>query len=269
MSTPTSFPQLVKAWQQLGEPDSEQVQYLLASGLLADLGAAAGPHLSGVDRSAFKALLAPPPKSIAWTPVNQYADKLRDWNHRFSLGLTEAQISDLAAELPDHAGPHQPTGIGLTLGKNVKDTRKVIHQIIEYELGKLGVVYTDYIGQSNWSVQYLAGSEPPKDRKPRLSVALLDIGTFWDPQNGVVPNQARRQRGRWPGLEVYWLMALNPQVLNAIDYETIPGFIAAGLVVDSDGVPVFRRGSGGAYVSGRWGGGRWRGGAVVVAFREC
>lgn len=214
------------------------------------------------------ATLAPRPKSINWTPVSQYADKLRDWNQRFRLGLSEEQISGLV--LPDHAGSHQPTGISLTLGKGLEGNRNVVQQIIEYELSKLGVAFTDYIGKNDRSVKYYRGSEPEKSRKPQLGVALLDIGRFWYPQNGVNVRGVRQQLAgqRLPGLEVDWLMALNAQVFAAIDYETVPGFLAPGLIVYSDGVPVFDWYSGEAYVGDIWDHVR-RGGRSVVAFREC
>lgn len=265
MSTPTlSQAQKILALVPKGVTNV-QVQGLIENGdLLRAL--FTGPDLSKVDRSAFMALLAPSPKSIDWTPVTMYEDKLRDWNDRFDLGLSADQIEEFHLRVPDHTGPHQPTGISLTLGRGLKGDREVIQQIIRYELGMPGVAYTDYIRESGLSVKYLAGSEPPKRRTPELDVALLDIGTFWDPRNGVVPNQVRRQRNRWPGLEVDWLMALNPQVLAAIDYDTVPGFIATGLVVDSGHVPVFDRDDREVYVrSGRGGNGFY--GYSLVAFR--
>lgn len=267
MSVPT-FPHAQKLLS-LAPKDATnvQVQNLIENGDLYHM-LFTDADLAKVDRSAFRALLAPPPKSINWTPVSQYADKLRDWNGRFHLGLTEEQISGLAAQLPDHAGPHQPTGITLTLGEGLKGDRKVIQQIIKYELGKLGVSYRDYLEDAHFS--YYSGSEPIKEREPHLAPALLDIGRFWDPQNGVVVRKVREQLAGQPlpGLEVDWLMALNPQVLIAIDYETVPGFLATGLVVDSVDVPVFHRDDVEAYVYGGWDGSRWYD-FSCVAFREC
>lgn len=205
-----------------------------------------------------------------WTPTNQYADKLRTWNRLIGLGLTERQIDELV--LPDHIGPLQPTGISFTSGKGIEHDRKILRQIIEYELSKLGVSYVDYNQQDGRQVAYFPGSEPGGSDKPHLATALLDIGRFWDPKNGIVVRRVREQlKGqRLPGLEVDWLMALNPQVFAAIDYETVPGFVAPGLIVDSTDVPVFGRivyqdrEFVKAIVGGDWCGLAWDGHSVVV-----
>ena len=84
----------------------------------------------------------------------------------------------------------------------------------------------------------------------------------------MVPDEVRKIEKRLPGLEVAWLLALNPGAYVAIDYETIPGFIAAGLVVGSDDVPFFARDSGGAFVGGSWSDCGWDG-RSVVRFRDC
>ena len=135
---------------------------------------------------------------------------------------------------------------------------------LEHEVEALGKRFTPYVNAER--VSFFPGSEQSGGRK--LTVALLNLATYWDPTDGVVSNEVRKIEKRLPGLEVAWLLALNPQVYLAIDYETIPGLIAAGLVVDSDYVPFFERGSDGAYVSGaRWAISRWSGNSVVV-FRE-
>lgn len=265
MSTPASLKQgqkLLEFFAQAGA-SREQVQNLLGNGDLLQSMLAA--DLSRVDRTAFAALLAPPVPSIDWTPVSQYADKLCDWNERFQLGLASGQIDSLAAELPDHAGPHQPTGITLYLGEVLKPDYEVAMKILRCEVEKLDVRFSEYFDASRLSC--FSGSESPKSKNPSLGVALLDIGTFWDSENGVVPREVRRQRSSWPGLEVIWLLALNPQVFLAMDGKTIPFMWAAGLVVDSDRLPCFGRRSVGAYVYAYWDVRRWAPGSVV-AFRE-
>ncbi len=267
MSTPTfnQSRRVLDFFDEVGATN-EQLQNWLGAGDLQKLMLSA--DLSKVDREAFRALLAPKQKEISWMPVAEYGHKLRDWNDRFRLGLFEEQINELVAKLPDHAGPHKPTGISLTLGKGLKYDREVVQQIIKYELGKLGVAFADYLDGAR--ISYFPGSEPRKSKTPQLGVALLDIGRFWDSENGVVPRQVREQlKGqRLPALEVDWLMALNPQVFVAINYQTVPGFLAAGLVVGSGGLPYFHRGSDGAFVRGYWDDDQWHFLSVVV-FREC
>jgi hypothetical protein len=177
---------------------------------------------------------------INWTPVTQYIDKLRDWNDRFDLGLTEAQIDNLAVNLPDHAGSCHPTGISLMLGKGIQCDWKVAMQVLQYELSKVGVLFKDCLDSK---VSYYSGSEEPiKGGEPQVDVALLD--TTWTPTSDIVPCQMHEQyQGQpLPGLEVAWLMALNPQIFNTIDHETVPAFLAPGLVSCANSVPVFDRG---------------------------
>lgn len=259
-SIPATLAQGQKLLSLVKDVPSKQVQNLLENGdLLLALAKADG---SRIDRAAFNALLAPVPEAIDWTPVSQYADKLRDWNNRFSLGLSDEQIDGLI--LPDHAGPHQPTSITLTLGKGLQHDRKVVRQILKYELNKIGVAFTDYSEDAPTS--YFPGSEPADSKQPSLGTALLDIGRFWDSKNGVAPRAVREQfRGQpLPALEVAWLLALNPQVYAAMDGKTVPFMWAPGLVIRSGGVACFGRGAVGAFVRGHRGGNQWGGDSVVV-----
>lgn len=262
MSTPATVHQASKFVRDaLGDPDSDQMQYLLAnSGLFKELARA---DFSRIDRAAFTALLTATSAANAWRSVEEYADKiaarskLRDW------GLTKAQINSLAANLVDHAGPLQPTGISLWLGRDLAYNWAEAMAWLHDEVTALGEKFTPYVGAGR--VSFFSGRRQIGGRK--LTVALLDLQTYWDPTDGVVLNEVRKSGKRLPGLEVAWLLALNPQVYAGIDYETIPGFIAAGLVVGSDSVPVFGRDSDGAFVLDYWSDGRW-GDLSVVASRE-
>lgn len=267
MSTPASFQQFAKLNEQLGKPSAEALQWLLESGLLSDLGAAVGPHLAAVDRKAFRSLLAPKPPVIRWSPVAQYAVKLHDWNRRFDLGLRKAEIDILVAALPAHAGSHQPTSIALTLGKGLQHDYEVALKILAYEVGKVGVKFTPYVDSSR--VSAFPGSKVQRMAKPGLGVALLDVGRFWDPVNGIVPRQVREQfRDRpLPGLEVLWLLALNPHVYTAMDGKRIPYMFGIGMVVDGESVLCLGCDSADAFVCGYWDEGPWCIGSVVI-FRE-
>ncbi len=260
-STPVSQKQATKfVVDALGDPSGERMQYLLAnSALFKELAQA---DFSKIDRAAFTASLTPTPAPIAWRPVSEYADKINEWNKLRGWGLTKTQIITFAKNLVDHLDPLHPTGISLWLGRDLSFNWEEVMACLQMEVEALGEKFTPYVGVEQ--VSFFPGSEQAGGRK--LTVALLDLQTYWNPTNGVVPNEVRKIEKRLPGLEVAWLLALNPQVYVAIDYETTPGFIAAGLVVDSDGVPCFGRGSGGSFVYGGWSGGRW-GGRSVVRFR--
>lgn len=235
MTTPASFNQYVKLHSILNRPSSESFQNFLANGdLLLQM---ACVDLSRVDRSAFGAVLTPTPAPIAWRSVNEYADKIVEWNRLRGWGLTKTQISTFAATLVDHLDPLHPTGISLWLGRDLPYNWEEVTACLKHEVEALGVKFLQYIGSDR--VSFFAGSE--QSGKCKLTVALLDLATYWNPTDGVNSNEVRRAEKWLPGLEVAWLLALNAPVYLAIGSETIPGFIAAGLVFDSDFVPVFER----------------------------
>lgn len=262
MSTPASVHQASKFVRDaLGDPDSDRMQYLLAnSGLFKELAQA---DFSRIDRAAFTASLTPTPAPIAWRSVSEYADKIVEWNKLRGWGLTKTQITTFARTLVDHLDPLRPTGISLWLGRDLPYNWEEVMACLEHEVTALGENFTPYVGAER--VSFFPGSEQIGGRK--LTVALLDLATYWNPTDGVVPNEVRKIEKRLPGLEVAWLLALNPQVYLAVDYEAIPGLIAAGLVVDSGSVPSFERDSDGAYVSDYWSDLGWSD-CSVVRFRE-
>lgn len=262
MSTPASVHQASKFVRDaLGDPDSKRMQILLANSVLFNELAQA--DFSRIDRAAFTASLTPAHAPITWRPVSEYADKIVEWNRLRGWGLTKAQITTFARNLVDHLDPLHPTGISLWLGRDLPYNWEEVMACLKLEVEALGEKFTPYVGAGR--VSFFPGSEQTGGRK--LTVALLDLQTYWNPTDGVVSNEVRKIEKRLPGLEVAWLLALNPQVYVAIDYETIPGFIAAGVVVSSVHVPLFERDSGEAFVYGRWSGIRW-GDFSVVRFRE-
>ena len=263
MSTPASVHQASKFVRDaLGNPDSDRMQILLAnSGLFKELALA---DFSRIDRAAFTASLTPAHAPIAWRPVSEYAAKISEWNKLRGWGLTKAQITTFARTLVDHLDPLHPTGISLWLGRDLPYNWEEVMACLEHEVTAVGEKVTSYVGAER--VSFFPGSEQSGGR--RLAVALLDLQTYWDPTDGVVPSEVRKIEKRLPGLEVAWLLALNPQVYLAMDHETIPGLIAAGLVVDSGHVSLFRRDSVEACVNDSWADNRWNDNSVVV-FRDC
>ncbi len=263
MSTPASVHQASKFFKDaLGDPDSDQMQYLLAnSKFFKELARA---DFSRIDFNAFTKSLTPALAPIAWRPISRYAAKIEEWNKMRGWGLTKAQITAFAATLVDHLDPLHPTGISLWLGRDLPFNWEEAMACLKLEVEALGEKFKPYF-ESN-RISFFPGSEQSGKRK--LTVALLDLQTYWNPTDGVVPNEVRKIEKRLPGLEVAWLLALNPEVYLAIDYKTIPGLVATGLVVDSDGVPFFVRDSDEAYVDDYWADNHWND-YSVVRFREC
>ena len=260
MSTPASLKQISKFVKDaLGDPDKVLIQYLLANGkFFRELARA---DFSRINFDTFTKSLTPALAPIAWNPVSGYATKISEWNKLRGWGLTSGEIVTFSEALVDHLDPLRPTGISLWLGHDLPFNWKEVIACLKLEVEALGEAFNS----SNFCSKQLSfyrRSEQSGRRK--LTVALLDIQTYWSPNDFVVPDEVQNVEKRLPGLEVAWLLALNPQVYLAIDYETVPGLIAAGLVVDSDGVVLFARDSVGAYyVFGRWAGVRWYGYSVV------
>jgi hypothetical protein len=264
--------QIEKLLSLLSGSTCEGMQNLLENGHLIKT-ILSYPRPIRIDRFAFAAFLAMqttestrPLSSIPWMPVGVYVDhimarsKLRGW------GFTQADASKLNANLHDHDGPLTPTGVSIWLGRDLKFNWTEMTAWIEDEVNKLGFTFQDYFGPVRMhQLSFLPGSEVTGKRK--LDVVDLDLATFLGSTNGVIPMNVRSSRLKWPGLEVATLLALNPQVYVAMDGETIPYLFASGLVVDSDGLPVFHCNSDGAYVHGSWDGRRWHT-ASMVAFRE-
>jgi len=242
MSTPVSVPQINKLLELLGNPSGEKFQYLLANGDL--LKPMANADLSRVDRSAFGAMLTPTTAPIAWRPVNEYVVKILRWNTLRNWGLTKPEITAFVNSLVDHLDFLHPTGISLWLGRDLPFNWEEAMACLMLEVVLLGEKFKPYFESTQLS--FFPGSE--QSGGPSLGVALLDLQTYWNPTDGEFPDKVRGIEKRLPGLEVAWLLALNPELYLAIDYGVIPGLIAAGLVVESDSAPFFERGSDEAYV---------------------
>ena len=223
--------------------------------------------LSKVDLGAFRAVLVPPKPPFPLTAVSDYYDRivaraeLRGWK------LPKEQLDTLKAQLEnlDHASDFQPVSIEMWLGGDLAFNRAEAIAWLKDEVEAKGLEFVDYTGEGRTS--FYPGSE--QSGEPSISACGLDIQLFWNRTEGVVPKDIREAKPttRWPGLAVFWFLALNPDVYLAIDYENIPGLLAPGSVVDSDYLPYFSRNGRKAWVKYSWADSRWFSYSFVV-FRE-
>lgn len=262
MSTPASVHQASKFVRDaLGDPSSDRMQYLLAnSSLFRELARA---DFSKIDRAAFTASLTPNPTPFAWRPVGEYAERISQWNNMRNWGLSGVQISTLANSIVDHLDPLHPTGIDLWLGRNLAYNWREAMICLQTEVEAIGEKFVPYIDGDR--IKFLSGSE--QAGQPSLGVALLTIDDGSSSEHGVVPDEVRETGDRFPGLEVAWLLALNPHAYRAIGAKAVPGLLAPGLTVDTGCVPAFAGDSKGTYVGGAWSYRRCVGFAAVC-FRE-
>ena len=223
--------------------------------------------LSKVDRDVLRAALNPPKPPVPWTAVSDYYDlivaraELRGWK------LPKKQLDALKAQLDnlDHASPLKPVGISMWLGQDLAYNRAEAIAWLKDVVEAKGLTFVDYTGEGRTS--FNQGSA--REGRPSISACGLDLQTHWNPTDGVIPKELREASPTtcWPGLELFWLMALNPDVYLAIDFENIPGLLAPGLVVGSARLPCFGRVGREAWVGSYWADRRWNRFSFVV-FRE-
>lgn len=215
----------------------EEIQRLLANGDLFKL-LLYCPDLSKVDRTAFKALLTTVAAPVAWTPVGEYADRIAARNDLCRWGLSSSQIRTFGASLTDHLDPLQPTGLRMWLGRDLEHNWEQAVAWLGDELGARGKRFRTFVDPSR--VSFYPGST--LGGPPSLVPVRLDLEYGWNRHDGLIPGNLRLNRGLvLAGLEIAWTLALSPQIHLAIDGRTFPGMLAAGLVVDSTGVPNFER----------------------------
>ncbi|MDR0591130.1 MAG: hypothetical protein LBG75_01010 [Candidatus Nomurabacteria bacterium] len=217
------------------------------------------PHLQAIiDGTALQT------KTIPWSPVCTYVQKIAKRNAERDWGLTDTRLLELAVKLQDHAGPLQPESITLTLGKGLAHDWAEAAAWAKDALAEIGVDFTDYPQKNGASVKLYGDITLPNELK--LAPAHLDLKKYWDRENGTSADQVRAIGQRLTTLEAYWLLCLNPEVWDAIDYETMPGLISPGVVVGDDNVLSFERDSVEAYVNDNWSVNQWHD-YSTVAFR--
>jgi hypothetical protein len=204
-----------------------------------------------------------------WSPVCTYVPKIKARSDLRGWGLTDEQLFELALNLEDHAGPLQPEGISLTLGKG-----------LEYDLAEaeawakdsftalgMGISFTDYVQKKASPVEYYGTKHTFVPAQPTIAPAHLDLEKFWDKVDGVSVSQVRDLLTNLPTTEPYWLKCLNPKAWLSIDGKTMPLLTSPGLVVNDDDVQLFRCDKRTVHVGYYWSQGQW-GDLAVVTFRK-
>lgn len=215
------------------------------------------PHLQAIiDGSALKQ------SAIPWSPVCTYVQKLKARSDLRGWGLTDERLLNLALTLQDHAGPLQPEGISLTLGKGLKYDLAEAEAWAKDNFAELGVSFT--VRKSRYSMKLYGGAELPT--APTVAPAHLDLEKFWDKKDGISVDWVREQDADLPTTEPYWLLCLNPEAWLAIDGKTMPVLRSPGVMVGDDYVLSFIRDGGEACVNYNWSDYQWAN-AAIAAFR--
>jgi hypothetical protein len=210
----------------------QQIQNILESGDLVKMMLKC-PNLSQVNRSMFSSALV----SVPWTPVAEYADRIFKRSELRNWGFSRDDVDNLAESLRNHTGPLQPTGVTIWLGHDLEFNYAELSLWLKEETEALGYDFTDWVSKEAKSLSFRTGSKFLET--PTLKAVGLDLKTFWDNRDGIIPKDVIPARRKWPSLEVLVLLALNPQFFALMDGDTIPSMIAPGLIVDNNSIPRF------------------------------
>jgi len=173
--------------------------------------------------------------SIPWTPVKQYAQLIMERSELRQWGFTQGDVSELVRVLKDHQGISNLTAVNIWLGHRLSYNWEEATLWLTDEMRKLGCDLQTYFGRGKLS--FLPGSELRGSRK--LGVTNLDFSDFREVGESQSPHKLRTIQKSWPGLEIAWFLALNPQVFISMDGKEAPCIFAPGLTHNAVGMPHF------------------------------
>jgi hypothetical protein len=165
-----------------------------------------------------------------WTPVDKYPGLIMERSEQRGWGFTQDDFHKLAIELNgnDHAGLFMPTGIDIWLGNDLIFNWKEAINWLKDSLRGIGYELQLYVKDNR--IFFLSGSEKSGEKK--LKMVNLDFAKFQAKKfkEGLTSSDVVSKKLIWPGLEVVWLLALNPHICLEIGEEKFPGLLLPGLV---------------------------------------
>jgi len=168
-----------------------------------------------------------------------YKEKLKEWRDHFGWKIPNSRINGL--EFPSRAGCK---GITLFFGEDrrkkglVKNLR-IVMKVLRYELKLVGMKLELCGDLGNYS--YFPGSEPKFDKDTCNGVTLrpANLGCCVAITGGLCIDDFRTGGQSWPGLEVFWLVALNiSRIFAEIDRGEIPAVLVPGFNTRSGWSPI-------------------------------
>jgi len=196
-------------------------------------------NLSQFNSERFKALLNEEPVEIPWTSTDQYIERIMKRNDKRNWGLTMYNVKCFMLYLKKHRSSLNPTGVNIWLGKGLVYNWTEAMFWLKDELEALNHDFKISFDTSR--IKFRSNFKRRSDCG--LFAVKLDVGTYWNPVNGIAPWDILRSSSIkvWPDLSIPFTLALNPQVFTKMDGKTIPYMWAPGLVIDSNNLPVFYR----------------------------
>ncbi|MGB4768724.1 MAG: hypothetical protein WBP22_05720 [Candidatus Saccharimonas sp.] len=219
---------LFKGWS------SEEVQVLIASGLLGairDIGAA---RLGGLRLDQFRALLESTPATIQWRSPSKYWEKFEEWNRRFDLGIPSEHVINIGKGL-QHRDPYAPATVCYYSGCDLIAEWETVMSVLCYELSKIKMVLSD--GVSPALLRSREGSATWTSSAAVHPTGFIDFKKYWHSGTQETLEDILSKEPCWGGLEIVWLLALNLSVFTEMNKGRFPSIFISGLELPGVGVP--------------------------------
>lgn len=219
---------LFKGWS------SEEVQVLIASGLLGairDIGAA---RLGGLRLDQFRALLESTPATIQWRSPSKYWEKFEEWNRQFDLGIPSEHVINIGKGL-QHRDPYAPATVCYYSKSGFITDWEVVMDVLRYELSKIKMGLN--VGVSPTLLRNRQGSEAWVASSAVHTAGVIDFKKHWNPGSQETLEVVLPKESYWASLEILWLLALNLSVFTEMNKGRFPSIFISGLELPGVGVP--------------------------------
>lgn len=174
------------------------------------------------------------PGSGLLTPVSEYRDRIRARAHERNWPLYEHHLDALEIlKGIDHRSTLKPVSVEVWLGRLGFTYEELWFWVVD-ELVKLNPRYGAWPrDESDRSVnlRFLPGAETEGDS--RVTPIGLDFESCWNRSCGVRPSEARNPETA-AGLELFTLLALNPQIIPRLGVD-LPSFWVPRIQLDIPG----------------------------------
>jgi hypothetical protein len=233
MTTPT-FAQAQKLLSLFGGWSSEDVQALIASGLLGSIRDIGPARLGGLHLDRFRALLETTPATIQWRSPSKYWEKFEEWNRRFDLGMPSEYVVNIGKGL-QHRDSYAPATVCYYSKSGFGADWEIVLDVLRYELSKIKMGLN--VGASPVLLRNRGGSEAWVASSAVHTAGVVDFKRYWHPGSQETLEDVLSKESYWASLEILWLLALNLSVFTEMNKGKFPSIFISGLELPGIGVP--------------------------------
>ena len=163
---------------------------------------------------------------VELTQVGEYPDRIKERSDLCNWKFSRKDVAKLSKGLRscDHESPSKHIGVDIDLGKGLAYNCAQAISWLKVGINELGFELKVYINPDELSAL-------SKRQGPDLKIVELDFETFWNQFTGLSIKQVISSRDDWPGTEILWFAALNPQIIVNMNGVQIPYILIPGLEV--------------------------------------